>query len=81
MRIVSESIVAEPLEKLMDSKIVKEKRIELEKKIERIRRKQVKEIHHVQHLKSSHDPERTRKSKFPINSRLVKRLSIKNMYE
>lgn len=79
MRVVSEGIVAESLTKLMENKTVKEKKLELEKKIERIRRKQVKEKHHVQHLKSSHDSERMRKSKFPINSRFVKRLSIKNM--
>uniref|UniRef100_A0A2S2Q4C5 1-phosphatidylinositol 4,5-bisphosphate phosphodiesterase n=1 Tax=Sipha flava TaxID=143950 RepID=A0A2S2Q4C5_9HEMI len=78
---LSEGIVAEPLTKLMENKIVKEKKLELEKKIERIRRKQEKERHQVQHLRSSHDSERMRKSKFPINSRFVKRLSIKNIQE
>lgn len=40
--IVSEEIVAESLEKLMDNKLVKEKKMELEKKLESLRKKQEK---------------------------------------
>lgn len=76
---VSEGIVAESLTKLMESKLVKEKKLEMEKKIEMLRRKQEKEKHRAQHMKSSHDSERMRMSKFSMSSRFVKRLSIKNM--
>lgn len=76
---VSEGIVAESLTKLMDNKLVKEKKLEMEKKIEMLRRKHEKERHRVQHMKSSHDSERTRMSKFSMSSRFVKRISIKNM--
>lgn len=78
-RAVSEGVVAESLAKLMDNKLIKDKKMELEKKMETLRRKQEKERHRVQHQKSSHDSERMRISKFPMSSRFVKRLSIKNM--
>lgn len=39
---VGDDIVADPLEKLMESKSVKEKKIELEKKLESLRRKHEK---------------------------------------
>lgn len=73
---MSEGVVAESLTKLMDHKLIKEKKTEFEKKVETLRRKHEKEKHRVQHLKSSHDSDR--RSKFPIGSRFVKRLSIKN---
>lgn len=76
---VSEGVVAESLSKLNDNKLVKDKKMELEKKLEMLRRKHEKERHRVQHLKSSHDSERMRMSKFSMSSRFVKRLSIKNM--
>ena len=44
MSIVGDDIVAEPLEKLMESKAVKEKKSELDKKLESLRRKQEKVI-------------------------------------
>lgn len=76
---VSEGVVAESLPKLMDNKLVKDKKVELEKKFEALRRKQEKERHRAQHMKSSHESERMRMSKFSMSSRFVKRLSIKNM--
>ncbi|XP_025195692.1 1-phosphatidylinositol 4,5-bisphosphate phosphodiesterase classes I and II [Melanaphis sacchari] len=78
---LSEGIVAESLSKLSENKLVKDKKMELEKKIENLRRKYEKERHRVQHLKSSHDSERMRISKFSMSSRFVKRLSIKNIQE
>lgn len=78
---LSEGVVAESLSKLNDNKLVKDKKMELEKKIEMLRRKHEKERHRVQHLKSSHDSERMRISKFSMSSRFVKRLSIKNLQE
>lgn len=76
---MSEGIVAESLTKLEENKLVKDKKMELEKKIENLRRKQEKEKHRAQHMKLSHDTERVRVSKFSMSSRFVKRLSIKNM--
>ncbi|XP_063236016.1 1-phosphatidylinositol 4,5-bisphosphate phosphodiesterase classes I and II [Bacillus rossius redtenbacheri] len=40
---VSEDLVAEPLERFLESKTVKEKRLELEKKLESLRKKHLKE--------------------------------------
>lgn len=76
---VSEGVVAESLTKLMDNKLVKDKKMELEKKIDALRRKQEKERYRAQHMKSSHESDRMRMSKFSMSSRFVKRLSIKNM--
>lgn len=76
---MSEGIVAESLAMLEENKLVKDKKIELEKKMENLRRKQEKEKHRAQHMKLSHDTERVRVSKFSMSSRFVKRLSIKNM--
>ena len=39
---VSDEVIAEPLEKLMDNKLVKEKKLELEKKLESLRKKHEK---------------------------------------
>ncbi|XP_022179419.1 1-phosphatidylinositol 4,5-bisphosphate phosphodiesterase classes I and II [Myzus persicae] len=78
---LSEGVVAESLSKLNDNKLVKDKKMELEKKLEMLRRKHEKERHRIQHLKSSHDSERMRISKFSMSSRFVKRLSIKNIQE
>ncbi|KAK9508249.1 hypothetical protein O3M35_007949 [Rhynocoris fuscipes] len=71
-----EEIKADPIETFMDSKIVKEKKIELEKKLEALRKKQDKE---KMRLQSSLDPDKS-KSKFYMTNKLVKRLSSKNMY-
>lgn len=72
-------MVAESLPKLMDNKLIKDKQMELEKKIDALRRKQEKERHRTQHPKSSHESDRLRMSKFSMSSRFVKRLSIKSM--
>nr|XP_018906114.1 PREDICTED: 1-phosphatidylinositol 4,5-bisphosphate phosphodiesterase classes I and II [Bemisia tabaci] len=69
----SEELVAEPLEKLMEYKPVREKRLELEKKLESLRKKHEKERNRL-----TGDPEKT-KSKFHMGNRLVKRLSNKNI--
>lgn len=76
---MSESIVAESLTQLMENKTVKEKKLELEKKMENLLRKQSKEKHRLLNLKPGNDSDRVRTSKFSMSSRFVKRLSIKNM--
>lgn len=75
---VSDEIVAESLEKLMENKLVREKKMELEKKLESLRKKHEKEKMRLQSQKASLDGEKHR-SKFYMSSRLVKRLSNKNM--
>jgi phosphatidylinositol phospholipase C beta len=76
---VSEDLVAEPLEKFMESKAVKEKLQELDKKLENLKKKHEKEKSRVQaHGKSSSHHDNDRKKKF-YGHMLVKRLSSKNM--
>lgn len=75
---VSDEIVAESLEKLMENKLVREKKLELEKKLESLRKKHEKEKIRLQSQKASLDGEKHR-SKFCMSNRLVKRLSSKNM--
>ncbi|KAI4492377.1 hypothetical protein M0804_002168 [Polistes exclamans] len=75
----SEEIVAESLEKLMENKLVKEKKMELEKKLESLRKKHEKEKMRVQSQKSSLDGEK-HKSKFCMSHKLVKRLSSRNIF-
>lgn len=70
--LVNDVLVADSLEKLMENKVVKEKKQELEKKLEVLRKKHEKER---QRLMSSDDKSR---AKFYTN-KLVKRLSSKNM--
>lgn len=70
---VSEVLVAESLEKLMENKVVKEKKQEMEKKLEGLRKKQDKERLRL----TSSDLDKS-KTKFYTN-KLVKRLSSKNM--
>ncbi|XP_073990729.1 phospholipase C at 21C isoform X2 [Rhodnius prolixus] len=70
-----EEIVADPVESFMDSKSVKEKKVELEKKLEALRKKQEKE---KMRLQCSLDPDKP-KTKFYMSNKLVKRLSSKNM--
>ncbi|XP_029160084.1 1-phosphatidylinositol 4,5-bisphosphate phosphodiesterase classes I and II isoform X2 [Nylanderia fulva] len=74
---ISDEIVAESWEKLMENKLVREKKMELEKKLESLRKKHEKEKVRMQSQKGSLDGEKHR-SKFYSN-RLVKRLSSKNM--
>ncbi|XP_012521905.1 1-phosphatidylinositol 4,5-bisphosphate phosphodiesterase classes I and II isoform X3 [Monomorium pharaonis] len=71
-------IVAESLEKLMENKLVKEKKLELEKKLESLRKKHEKEKMRLQSQKASLDGEKHR-SKFCMSNKLVKRLSSKNI--
>jgi phosphatidylinositol phospholipase C beta len=75
---VSGDLVAEPLEKFMESKVVKEKYQELDKKLETLKKKHEKEKGRVQsHGKTSHH-DNDRRKKF-YGQMLVKRLSSKNM--
>lgn len=74
----SDEIVAESLEKLMENKLVREKKMELEKKLESLRKKHEKEKLRMQAQKGSLDSEK-HKSKFYMSNKLVKRLSSKNM--
>lgn len=67
-----EELVAESLEKLMENKVVKEKKAELEKKLEALRKKHEKE---KQRLNSA-DFDKTKNF---FTNKLVKRLSSKNM--
>ncbi|KAL0109390.1 hypothetical protein PUN28_014453 [Cardiocondyla obscurior] len=75
---ISDEIVAESFEKLMENKLVKEKKMELEKKLESLRKKHEKEKMRLQSQKASFDGEKHR-SKFYMSNRLVKRLSSKNI--
>ncbi|XP_065158334.1 1-phosphatidylinositol 4,5-bisphosphate phosphodiesterase classes I and II [Atheta coriaria] len=72
-----EDIVAEPLDKLLNNKSVKEKRLELEKKLDSLRKKHEKKKLTLQSQKSS-DCGGEKRSKL-INIKLVKRLSSKNI--
>ncbi|XP_031845633.1 phospholipase C at 21C isoform X1 [Nomia melanderi] len=74
----NDEIMAESLEKLMENKLVKEKKLELEKKLESLRKKHEKEKIRVQSQKGSIDGEK-HKSKFYVSHKLVKRLSSKNI--
>ncbi|XP_045479172.1 1-phosphatidylinositol 4,5-bisphosphate phosphodiesterase classes I and II isoform X2 [Harmonia axyridis] len=72
----AEQIVAEPLEKLLANKLVKEKKLELEKKLDTLRKKHAKKKSTFQTQKSSECGEKRPKL---INIKLVKRLSSKNI--
>lgn len=73
------NICAEPLEKILEHKLVKEKRLEMEKKMETMRKKHDKEKLRVSSQKSGDLTDGIRRSKFYMNNKLVKRLSSKNM--
>ncbi|XP_025162258.1 1-phosphatidylinositol 4,5-bisphosphate phosphodiesterase classes I and II isoform X4 [Harpegnathos saltator] len=75
---MNDDIIAESLEKLMENKLVREKKMELEKKLESLRKKHEKEKMRVQSQKSTIDGEK-HKSKFYMSNKLVKRLSSKNI--
>lgn len=72
-------MVAESLEKLLDNKLVREKRLEMEKKLESMRKKHDKEKLRAISHRSGDLTEGIRKSKFYMNNKLVKRLSNKNL--
>jgi len=71
-------ITAETFEQLMESKIVKEKKAELEKKLESLRKKHEKERARYGGHKAAPDGDKS-KGKFYMSHKLVKRLSSKNM--
>lgn len=71
-----EEIVAEPLEKILDNKLIKEKKQELDKKLENLRKKHEKKKMTLQSQKSGDFPEKRSKL---TNMKLIKRLSSKNM--
>lgn len=73
-----EELVAEPVEKILENKLVKEKRFELDKKLEALRKKHEKEKIRLQTQKSGEFGAEKR-SKFYMHHKLVKRLSSKNM--
>lgn len=62
----------------MENKLVREKKMELEKKLESLRKKHEKEKLRMQAQKGSIDGEK-HKSKFYVSHKLVKRLSSRNM--
>lgn len=70
-----EEIVAESLEKLLEHKLVKEKKSELERKLDTLRKKHAKKRQTVQSQKSVDLPEKRTRL---MNMKLVKRLSSKN---
>lgn len=72
-------IVAESLEKILENKLVREKRIEMEKKLETMRKKHDKEKIRVTSQRSGDLTDGIRRSKFYMNNKLVKRLSNKNL--
>ncbi|XP_030384382.1 1-phosphatidylinositol 4,5-bisphosphate phosphodiesterase classes I and II isoform X2 [Scaptodrosophila lebanonensis] len=71
-------VIAEPLEKLLDHKSVKEKRLEMEKKLESLRKKHDKEKVKIAGQKMS-PLDGGKKPKFAITNKLVKRLSNKSL--
>lgn len=73
-----EEIVAEPLEKILENKLVKEKKLELDKKLENLRKKHEKKKMTLQTQKSS-DFGGEKKSKL-MNMKLLRRISNTNMY-
>lgn len=72
-------IVAESLDAMLDAKAVREKRLEMEKKLDTLRKKHDKEkLKVAAAMRSGEEP--GRRTKFYMNNKLVKRLSSKNMY-
>uniref|UniRef100_A0A336LBM4 1-phosphatidylinositol 4,5-bisphosphate phosphodiesterase n=1 Tax=Culicoides sonorensis TaxID=179676 RepID=A0A336LBM4_CULSO len=72
----ADAIVAEPLEKILENKQIKEKRDALEKKLKALRKN-----HDKEKLKASSDGIEgvVKRSKFSMGNKLVKRLSSKNI--
>nr|CAI5853820.1 unnamed protein product [Callosobruchus analis] len=71
-----EELIAEPLEKILDNKLVREKRVELDKKLEALRKKHEKKKQSMTTQKSSDFSEKRSRL---VNMKLVKRLSSKNL--
>lgn len=74
-----EEIVAEPLDKILDNKLVKEKKLELDKKLESLRKKHEKEKKKMTSLHSQKSGELSGEKRSFINIKLVKKLSKPNM--
>ncbi|KAF2905741.1 hypothetical protein ILUMI_00434 [Ignelater luminosus] len=72
-----EEMVAEPLDKILENKLVKEKKAELDKKLESLRKKHEKKKITLQSQKST--GEAGEKISKLINMKLVKRLSSKSI--
>lgn len=72
-----DNLHAEPLEVILNNKAVRERQIELERKLDIIRKKHDKEKLKIMTLKSSSSQEK--KKKFGLTNKLVKRLSNKTM--
>lgn len=83
--LASEELEVETLEQILACKPVREKRIELEKKVESLRKKHEKERARAAHLQQKScdfggSDSTARRTKFYMTNKLVKRLSSKNMY-
>lgn len=73
-----EEIVAEPLDKILENKLVKEKKMELDKKLDTLRKKHEKKKMTLQSQKSG-EFGGEKKSKL-MNMKLLRRISNTNMY-
>ncbi|XP_034256942.1 1-phosphatidylinositol 4,5-bisphosphate phosphodiesterase classes I and II isoform X2 [Thrips palmi] len=71
-------LTVETLEELMKSKSVREKRQEMDKKLETLRKKHEKERSRLQIQRGSQEAEKS-KTKFYMSNKLVKRLSRQNI--
>lgn len=76
--IEADAIAAEPLESILANKAVREKRMEMEKKLESLRKKHDKEKLRICSSPKAGESSSEKKSKF-MGNKLVKRLSSKNM--
>lgn len=72
-----DNLHAESLEVILNSKLVRERQIELERKLDMIRKKHDKEKLKIMALKLSSSQEK--KKKFGLTNKLVKRLSNRTM--
>lgn len=71
-------VIAEPLDKIFDHKMVREKRLEMEKKLESLRRKHDKDKVKIAASKLG-SLDGNKKPKFSMTNKLVKRLSSKSL--
>lgn len=77
--IEADAIAAESLESILANKAVREKRLEMEKKLESLRKKHDKEKLRICSSPKAGESSSEKKSKFNMGNKLVKRLSSKNM--
>lgn len=77
--IEADALEAEPLESILANKCVREKRQEMEKKLESLRKKHDKEKLRVCSGPKSGESSLDKRSKFNMGNKLVKRLSNKSM--